>query len=86
MGHVGAFVGPLFGLPDLPPEIVNALIIGSAIGPAWAFSILKSEWGTHKGFGQNTAFWVRAISAFVEPYFFALIAVASMGVSETLCI
>lgn len=76
-GYIGALVGPLIGFPEVPPEIMNVLVIGTAIGPAWAYSILKSEWGMHKGFVQNGAFWVRAICALLDPYISGMLAITA---------
>lgn len=73
---IGAFLGQMLSLPDIPPEIVSASVIGLAIGPAWAFSILKSEWGKHTGSFQNAVFWFRVVFALVEVFFWALVVVS----------
>lgn len=73
---IGSFIGPLFNLPDIQAEIVSSFIIGTAIGPAWAFSILQSEWGQHKGVIQNAAFTYRVVTAFGEAYLWGLMLVS----------
>ncbi|NDW34934.1 hypothetical protein [Salipiger sp. PrR007] len=72
---VGAFISTLLGAPDIPSEIVNAVIIGLSLGPVWSYSILKSEWGTHRGIIQNAAFWVRAAIGCLDGFFAAMIAI-----------
>lgn len=74
---LGTSLSYLFGLPNIPAEIVNAAIIGGAIGPAWTLSILKAEWGQHQGMVQNLAFWTRAILGFVEVFFMAIFAISA---------
>lgn len=73
---IGSWIGELLRIPAIPPEYVSAAAIGLAIGPAWAFSILKDEWGTHKGTLQNAAFAFRVVFAFVEVVFWALVFVS----------
>ena len=64
-------------LPEFPPEIVTSFMLAAAIGPAWSFSILKSEWGQHKGVVQNAAFGVRGAVALFETVLWCLFVVAA---------
>ncbi|MEQ3626462.1 MAG: hypothetical protein ABNH26_14685 [Celeribacter sp.] len=73
--HVGAAIAALLGMPEIPPEFINAAIIGVSLGPVWSYSILKSEWGTHRGFIQNTAFWTRVIFGCFDGFLMAMIAI-----------
>lgn len=73
---IGDFVGPLFNLPKIPPTIVSAAMVGSAIGPPWAYSILRSEWGQHKGFIQNAAYSYRVVIALIEAFFWSFVLVS----------
>ncbi|MCG6111544.1 MAG: hypothetical protein MEQ74_05065 [Paracoccus sp.] len=71
-----AGIAQWLGLPDIPTDILNAAVIALAIGPAWALSILVSEWGMHKGLVQNAAFWTRATVALLESGLYAVMVVS----------
>lgn len=73
--RAGAFISGLVGIPDIPPEIINAVVIGLSIGPVWSYTILKSEWGTHRGLVQNAAFLTRGIIGFMDGFIFAMMAI-----------
>lgn len=68
--RVGAVISGLVGMPDIPPVITNAAIIGLSIGPVWSYTTLKSEWGTHRGLVQNAAFWTSVIIGCMDGFTF----------------
>ncbi len=75
-GGIAGFLENLLDLPDIHPDLVTALMLALAIGPAWSWSILQREWGQHKGAVQNTAFGVRVVIALLETLPFSLFAIA----------
>lgn len=72
---VAALIGPILNFPDFPHQLVSAGVIALTIGPAYSYSIVKSEWGQHKGAVQNTAFGTRGILALVEVFLFSVLVV-----------
>ena len=70
-GAIGAFIGQILRLPEIPPEIVSAAVIALTVGPAWSFSIFASERGQHKGALQIGAYSVRIVVAFLEAMLWA---------------
>ncbi|WP_422074431.1 hypothetical protein [Tranquillimonas rosea] len=75
VAQLGEFISGLVGMPSIPPEIANAVIIGLSVGPVWSYTILKSEWGTHRGLVQNAAFWTRAAIGCLDGFVVAMIAI-----------
>ncbi|WP_139250745.1 hypothetical protein [Palleronia salina] len=73
--QLGAAIATLIGFPSIPPEIINAVIIGASLGPVWSYTILRSEWGTHQGFLQIAAFSTRVVFGCLDGFLFALIAI-----------
>lgn len=69
---IGVFISSILKVPAIPPEIINAAVLCLSIGPFWSFSILKSEWGQHRGAIQNTAFGARAVIGLLEVAFWSV--------------
>jgi hypothetical protein len=74
MSAIWGVIAGLLLLPDVPPEVISAAVLGFSLSSTWAYSILRSEWGQHQGFLQNAAYWTRIVMAFFDgPIILAII-------------
>ena len=66
MAAMWRLISGVLGLPELPPELISATVLGFSLSSTWAYSIYVSERGQHLGFIQNAAFGSRIIMAFFD--------------------